>query len=81
MTDEYWRDKALCKDSNPKVWFPAEVGQSANARLAKLICGQCEVTESCLTYALEHDERWGIWGGLSANERRAIRRRGKRAAR
>jgi WhiB family redox-sensing transcriptional regulator len=32
------------------------------------------VREACLEFALEHDERAGVWGGMSARERRAYRR-------
>ena len=42
---------------------------------AKRICTTCEVRAECLEYALEHDERFGIWGGLSERERRRLKRR------
>lgn len=74
MNDEYWRDDALCKDSNPKHWFPTDVGNSAAARLAKMICAQCPVSEPCLQYALDNDQRYGIWGGMSEKERRLLGR-------
>jgi WhiB family redox-sensing transcriptional regulator len=35
----------------------------------------CDVRAECLEYALLHDERFGIWGGLSERERRRLRRR------
>jgi WhiB family redox-sensing transcriptional regulator len=41
---------------------------------AKRICSGCEVRAECLEYALAHDERFGIWGGLSERERRRLRR-------
>ncbi|MDU4245002.1 MAG: WhiB family transcriptional regulator, partial [Varibaculum cambriense] len=37
-------------------------------------CELCEVRDECLSYALENDERFGIWGGLSERERRRLRR-------
>ena len=43
----------------------------------RALCAQtsCEVREECLEYALAHDERFGIWGGLSERERRKLKRR------
>ena len=43
-------------------------------REAKRICLGCEVKDACLDYALAHDERFGIWGGLSERERRRLKR-------
>lgn len=45
-------------------------------KTAKKICDDCPVKFLCLEYALESNEQEGIWGGLTANERRAVRRRG-----
>jgi WhiB family redox-sensing transcriptional regulator len=39
------------------------------------VCLSCEVRSECLEYALAHDERFGIWGGLSERERRRLKRR------
>jgi WhiB family redox-sensing transcriptional regulator len=39
-----------------------------------MICQSCEVRAQCLEYALERDERFGIWGGLSERERRKLRK-------
>jgi WhiB family redox-sensing transcriptional regulator len=47
---------------------------------SRALCAQtdpesfCEVKADCLTYALPHDERFGIWGGLSERERRRLKR-------
>ena len=38
------------------------------------VCRSCEVRAECLEYALENDERFGIWGGLSERERRRLKR-------
>ena len=38
------------------------------------VCRGCEVRAECLEYALEHDERFGIWGGMSERERRRLKR-------
>src|SRR5271155_1798633 len=66
-----WQDKALCAQADPEAFFP-EKGGSTMA--AKRVCRSCEVRAECLEYALEHDERFGIWGGMSERERRRLKR-------
>jgi WhiB family redox-sensing transcriptional regulator len=67
-----WQERALCSQTDPEAFFPEKGGST---REAKKICVGCEVKAECLEYALEHDERFGIWGGLSERERRKLRRR------
>ncbi len=69
--DEQWQDRALCAQTDPEAFFPEKGGST---REAKRICMGCEVRDACLEYALAHDERFGIWGGLSERERRRIKR-------
>ena len=66
-----WQDRALCAQTDPEAFFPEKGGST---REAKKVCRACEVRAECLEYALEHDERFGIWGGLSERERRRIKR-------
>jgi WhiB family transcriptional regulator, redox-sensing transcriptional regulator len=66
-----WMESARCLDADPEAFFPEKGGST---REAKRICGQCEVREECLEYALENDERFGIWGGMSERERRRLKR-------
>ena len=66
-----WQDQALCAQTDPEAFFPEKGGST---REAKRICSGCEVRAECLEYALAHDERFGIWGGLSERERRRLRR-------
>ncbi|MFM1826338.1 MAG: hypothetical protein RLZZ37_973 [Actinomycetota bacterium] len=66
-----WQEKALCAQTDPEAFFPEKGGST---REAKRVCGSCEVRAECLEYALENDERFGIWGGLSERERRRMRR-------
>lgn len=67
-----WQADALCAQTDPEAFFPEKGGST---REAKRICEQCEVRIKCLEFALEHDERFGIWGGLSERERRKLRRK------
>jgi WhiB family transcriptional regulator, redox-sensing transcriptional regulator len=66
-----WQERALCAQTDPEAFFPEKGGST---REAKRICTTCEVRAECLEYALEHDERFGIWGGLSERERRRLKR-------
>jgi len=66
-----WQADALCAQTDPEAFFPEKGGST---RDAKRICASCQVRSECLEYALEHDERFGIWGGLSERERRKLRR-------
>jgi WhiB family transcriptional regulator, redox-sensing transcriptional regulator len=67
-----WQEQALCAQTDPEAFFPEKGGST---REAKKVCLGCEVRAECLEYALEHDERFGIWGGLSERERRKLKRR------
>ena len=66
-----WADEAKCLNADPDVFFPEKGGST---REAKRICSECTVRVECLEYALEHDERFGIWGGMSERERRKLKR-------
>ena len=67
-----WQTDALCAQTDPEAFFPEKGGST---RDAKKVCVSCEVRSECLEYALENDERFGIWGGLSERERRKLKRR------
>jgi WhiB family redox-sensing transcriptional regulator len=67
-----WQADSLCAQTDPEAFFPEKGGST---RDAKKICASCEVRSQCLEYALQNDERFGIWGGLSERERRKLRKR------
>ena len=79
--DYKWRDHALCRDTDPELFFPVGTTGSALTQIerAKQVCGQCAVRVDCLDFALSTNQDSGVWGGLSEEERRVIRR--ARAAR
>lgn len=66
-----WQTDALCSQTDPEAFFPEKGGST---RDAKRVCGTCDVRAECLEYALQNDERFGIWGGLSERERRKLKR-------
>lgn len=69
--DYHWQALANCRGVDPALLFP-ERGEST--REAKAMCRGCVVRAECLEYALEHGEKFGIWGGMSERERRRMRR-------
>lgn len=74
-----WRNDAACRGTNAERFFPASStgpGKDQEER-AKQVCRRCSVTVQCRDFALESGQDFGVWGGLSAAERRAIKRRGQ----
>ena len=67
-----WQDEANCLGVDPDLFFPE---RGASTREAKEVCRGCVVRLECLEYALQSDERFGIWGGLSERERRRLKKR------
>ena len=74
--DYKWRDHAICRDTDPELFFP--IGTTGQALLqiarAKEVCCECPVQSPCLEFALDTNQDTGIWGGTSEDERRQIRR-------
>lgn len=66
-----WAEHAKCLHADPEIFFPEKGGST---REAKRLCAECDVRAECLEYALDNDERFGVWGGLSERERRKLRR-------
>ena len=64
-----WREKSLCAQTDPEAFHPEKGGST---REAKRVCQSCDVREECLQWALDNNERYGIWGGLSERERRKL---------
>jgi WhiB family redox-sensing transcriptional regulator len=75
-----WRNGAACLDEDPELFFPIGITGPALVQIeeAKVICHRCEVLEPCLRWAIEFGQDGGVWGGLSADERRALKRRSSR---
>jgi WhiB family redox-sensing transcriptional regulator len=75
-----WRHDAACRDVDPELFFP--IGNTGPALLqideAKQVCRRCPAIEGCLQWALESGQDAGVWGGMSEDERRALKRRASR---
>jgi WhiB family redox-sensing transcriptional regulator len=76
-----WRHRAACLDEDPELFFP--IGNTGPALLqieeAKQVCRRCDVRDACLQWAIEAGQDHGVWGGMSEDERRALKRRAARA--
>jgi WhiB family redox-sensing transcriptional regulator len=72
-----WRDLALCRDTDPDLFFPVGTTGPAIEQIenAKAVCQQCEAQAPCLEYALASNQDSGVWGGTSEEERRQLRKR------
>lgn len=75
-TEHEWMASAVCAQTDPEAFHP-EAGDSPEP--AKRMCAHCPVRETCLQWALDHNEPDGIWGGLTASERWVMRRHGWRS--
>lgn len=66
-----WRVDALCRDTDPDELFV----RGAEQNRAKMVCMGCPVRTECLAEALDNRIDFGIWGGMTERERRALLRR------
>ncbi len=78
-----WRHEAACLNEDPELFFPIGSSGPALAQIeqAKRVCRTCAVVETCLNWALTTNQDAGVWGAMSEDERRALKRRTARARR
>lgn len=69
--NEDWTSQAACRENTPDDLFVKGAAQHK----AKVICGACPVRTECLAEALDNQIEWGVWGGMTERERRAVLRR------
>jgi hypothetical protein len=58
-----------CFGEDPELWF---IGTKDAIEKAKAICGRCPIQQACGDHALEHGIEFGIWGGKTEDERKAL---------
>nr|WP_183787199.1 WhiB family transcriptional regulator [Prauserella sediminis] len=71
----YWRDRAACRNEDPDLFFPDGTKDAMSKwqlATAKSVCARCPVANECLADAITHPKHWGVFGGLDADERRAM---------
>jgi WhiB family transcriptional regulator, redox-sensing transcriptional regulator len=70
-----WRLHAACRGLNTELFYSPEgergLARASRERAAKAICATCPVKAPCAAYALQHQERYGVWGGLTESDRAA----------
>ena len=80
-----WQESAACREFDNVLFFgeegESELEKQAREGHAKSICHHCPVAEPCLEFAMETNQKYGIWGGLTDKERASLKRRRARARR
>ncbi len=78
-----WRSRAACIDEDPELFFPIGTTGPAveQSDAAKRVCARCDVREQCLEFALSTNQDAGVWGGLTEDERRTLKRARQRRRR
>ena len=74
-----WQFQGLCRTTNPDIFFHPEGERGPSRRRrearAKAICEQCPVLRECREHALAVHEPYGVWGGMTEEERDEVYRR------
>lgn len=72
-----WQQHALCRGMDSSVFFSPSGERGTEKRRrekkARAVCGRCPVIEACAWTAMSGPEPYGVWGGMSEGERRALR--------
>lgn len=75
--DQSWVQWSQCTAPGTPEMFPAD-GDTKGINEAKAVCKVCPVRAECLAEALKRSESFGVWGGLTTDERRAADRKAAR---
>lgn len=71
-----WVTRAACRGADTAIFYHPEnergPSRTRRQQRAKAVCARCPVAEKCLRWALAAREPYGVWGGLSAEEREAL---------
>lgn len=70
-----WQEQARCRGADPVLFFGPNAFEPKHERAereeaAKAICALCPVVFECRSWAIDHGEAYGVWGGLGENDRR-----------
>lgn len=68
-----WMEQAACAQIGPGLFYVGEKAQVREYDAARSVCTTCPVQADCLDFALEVDDRHGMWGGLTPGERDQVR--------
>lgn len=72
----FWQEHGACRDADPLLFFHPQNERGSSRirrdRAAKRICAGCDVRMECADYAVRAREPYGVWGGLSEEDREHI---------
>lgn len=72
----FWQEHGSCRDADPMLFFHPQnergMSRTRRDREAKRVCAGCDVRMACADYAVRAREPYGVWGGLSEEERGLI---------
>lgn len=66
---DVWQERAACFGVDPDIFFPAS---EDDADQALAYCASCTTRDMCLAWALKNRERYGVWGGMTEQQRRRL---------
>ena len=71
-----WQLQGACREENPELFFHPEGERGPSRRnresAAKAVCARCPVVTECAMHSLAVREPYGVWGGLSEDDREAV---------
>ncbi|MEA1904254.1 MAG: WhiB family transcriptional regulator [Actinomycetota bacterium] len=70
-----WKERAACAGYPNGLFFPGPDSNFASVEKARAICRSCPVANECLEYAFQANQRSGMWGGTTEDERKSLRRK------
>jgi WhiB family redox-sensing transcriptional regulator len=79
-----WASRAACSDMDTDLFYPEAslderkkgVWNPADYEAARQVCLGCPVRPECYEYAMATEEEWGMWGGFTPEERKAMKKSG-----
>ena len=73
-----WRAEGACRTEDPALFFAPDAdhpepddARDAREAAAKAVCARCPVIDACAAHALAVREPYGVWGGMTEDEREA----------
>ncbi|MFD3741620.1 WhiB family transcriptional regulator [Streptomyces sp. NPDC058629] len=79
MNSRNWRGSEACRTEDPELFFPkgTDAASMDGADAAVRICRRCPAMEACAEWAIDTRQDHGVWGGLTEQDRAALRRHGR----
>ena len=79
MAGAAWLSAAACRSTDPDLFFPVSSAEAAEREIAEAqaVCARCPVQAPCREFALRTRQQYGIWGGMTEQERGQLLRRGE----